>query len=812
VPDGLTLDTAGTLSGTPTAAGLFTFGVLATAANGCTGTASFTVNVVVPIIVTASPASLDFGIVPASTTATLTVTITNATAFPITLTTPFAITGPDPSPFAVGAPGSTTLAGRASTTASVSFSPAAGGVKNATLTIAASGGGAASVALKGTGAVATRLLISELRTRGPAGGNDEFVEIYNNTDGPIAIGGYTLRGSNSVGTNSVRATVPGGVMLPARGHYLFANGGYGGGVLPNVTYGTGITDDGGAALADADGTVVDAVGMSGGSIYKEGTTLAPLTTNTPDRAYERKPGHGAIALQDTDDNATDFAIVSPPNPASLGLTVAPGALDFGTVNLGEPGFRSVAVTNNLVASVALDAPAVSGPDSAMFTADAPATATLPGGATTTILVTFLPTAVGARNASLAVTGTNGASAAVSLAGAGTCPTVTVSGALPTAEFGSAYAQTLTASETTGTFVFEVVAGALPDHMSLDHEGTLTGTPAALGAFDFDVRATSSYGCAGTAGFRLTVVDTTAPVLSLPADITMEATGAATPVSYTATASDLVDGAVAPVCSPASGSVFAVGTTTVQCTATDAHHNTASGSFAVTITDHTPPTLTLPTSLTAVASTPAGATVTYSASASDVVDGPRPVVCAPVSGSTFPIGATTVNCSASDAHGNAANGSFTVTVTTADVPGRMIGNATIDAGSVRQDVDFQVQERATGADAGRLRYQVRTRRSGRDQQDRFESTAITSVSFFDVPGVSPGHKPPSGIDTASFAGVGQWNGRAGYTFDAVATDAGEPGRGRDSFRITVRDGAGQVVASVDGVITDGNIQSLRPPSR
>src|SRR5262249_38648988 len=155
---------------------------------------------------------------------------------------------------------------------------------------------------------------------------------------------------------------------------------------------------------------------------------------------------------------------------------------------------------------------------------------------------------------------------------------------------------------------------------------------------------------------------------------------------------------------------------------------------------------------------------------------------------------------------------TVTVTTADVPGRIVGEAEIDLGSIEHEFAFGVQERSSGADAGLLVYRVKTRRPGRDQEDRFESTAVTSVSFFNVPGVSPGRKPASGIDTVSFAGVGRWNGRSGYTFDAVATDAGEPGRGRDSFRITVRDGAGQVVASVDARITDGNIQSLRPPSR
>src|SRR5438093_827169 len=57
----------------------------------------------------------------------------------------------------------------------------------------------------------------------------------------------------------------------------------------------------------------------------------------------------------------------------------------------------------------------------------------------------------------------------------------------------------------------------------------------------------------------------------------------------------------------------------------------------------------------------GAVVNYSVSASDNCDATAGVSCGPASGATFPIGTTTVNCFASDSHGNPASGSFTVTV-------------------------------------------------------------------------------------------------------------------------------------------------------
>jgi hypothetical protein len=78
-------------------------------------------------------------------------------------------------------------------------------------------------------------------------------------------------------------------------------------------------------------------------------------------------------------------------------------------------------------------------------------------------------------------------------------------------------------------------------------------------------------------------------------------------------------------------------------------------------DRKAPALTIPSGITADATSPNGATVTFAASATDGVD-PKPVVtCAPAAGSVLPIGSTTVACGAVDFVGNTAQGSFTVTV-------------------------------------------------------------------------------------------------------------------------------------------------------
>jgi hypothetical protein len=154
----------------------------------------------------------------------------------------------------------------------------------------------------------------------------------------------------------------------------------------------------------------------------------------------------------------------------------------------------------------------------------------------------------------------------------------------------------------------------------------------------------------------------APVLTLPSNITAEATSAAgAVVTFTASATDANPPHPAVTCTPASGSTFAIMTTTVNCSATDAAGNTATGSFTVTVQDTTPPVLRLPDNITAEATGPNGAVVTFAPTANDLVDGSRPVTCTPASGSTFAITTTTVNCSSTDKSGNTASGSFTVTV-------------------------------------------------------------------------------------------------------------------------------------------------------
>lgn len=172
-------------------------------------------------------------------------------------------------------------------------------------------------------------------------------------------------------------------------------------------------------------------------------------------------------------------------------------------------------------------------------------------------------------------------------------------------------------------------------------------------------------------FTVTVNDTEKPVIACPANITQstDANQCSAVVSYTTpTATDNCSGATVQ-CTPASGSTFPKGLTTVSCVATDVAMNTATCTFTVTINDTVKPVITCPSSITVPTATgQCQAVVTYAApTVSDNCSGVGTPSCTPTSGSTFPKGTTTVNCSVTDAANNSNSCSFTVTVNDTENP-------------------------------------------------------------------------------------------------------------------------------------------------
>ena len=172
-----------------------------------------------------------------------------------------------------------------------------------------------------------------------------------------------------------------------------------------------------------------------------------------------------------------------------------------------------------------------------------------------------------------------------------------------------------------------------------------------------------------------VPTSTGPTITCPSPVLTSLDGKPIAVTLTPT----VVGGVTPVsatCSPVSGSLFPVGTTPFTCTAVDAAQQKSSCTSNVVVmasSSTAPPTqspqlvpLTIkcPT-ISPVMATPNNPPTAIVRFANPAVSGgtaPVTVSCRPPSGSKFPIGATTVECRATDDRGQTAVCTTTVLVT------------------------------------------------------------------------------------------------------------------------------------------------------
>ena len=103
-----------------------------------------------------------------------------------------------------------------------------------------------------------------------------------------------------------------------------------------------------------------------------------------------------------------------------------------------------------------------------------------------------------------------------------------------------------------------------------------------------------------------------------------------------------------------------------------------GMTSVCSADNTDPIVSVPSSMTVEATSSSGAVVTFSATATDETAPANPsVTCIPSSGSTFAIGTTTVNCSATDTAGNTGTNSFDITVQDTTAPDTSIDSSPAD---------------------------------------------------------------------------------------------------------------------------------------
>ena len=218
--------------------------------------------------------------------------------------------------------------------------------------------------------------------------------------------------------------------------------------------------------------------------------------------------------------------------------------------------------------------------------------------------------------------------------------------------------------------------------------TVTFTPSATGLRSATVTIANDDCVEGSYAIAVQGTGNTRPSLMFPASpVIAEATSASgAVVTFAVTANDVEDGTLTPTVTPASGSTFAIGNTTVNVSATDSSGVTTNTSFTVTVQDTTAPTISTHGNVIAEATGASGAVVTYTnATATDLV-GVTAITYSQNSGTLFPIGVTTVTIYASDAAHNTNTSTFTVTVQDTTAPsisthGNLIAEATSASGAV-----------------------------------------------------------------------------------------------------------------------------------
>lgn len=494
LPPGLSLAAGGSIAGTPTASGAYSFSVRASDANGVPGTHGYSMSIAAANL-TVTPATLPGGAV--GTPYSQTIGASGGIA-PYS----YAIAaGALPPGFSLDAgtgvlSGSTSAAGSYSfdvqvsdsgggtpSTATVSYAlvidaptivlaPATladGTVRSAYSQVLSASGGIAPYSFAVTaGSLPDGVsLASDGSLSGTPTETGGFSFSVTATDSSVGSGPYSGTGSYTLTIADVAPT---------------AND-----VTATVAYNSAATP----ITLDISGSVATSVAVESAPAHGVATASGLSISYQPDAGYSGPDSFTYIASNAAGDSAPATVSITVGAPT---LVLAPAAGTLG------PGY-GVAYSQAFSVSggAAPYAYALSGALPAGLAFDA-ASGVLSGTATES---GSFPITVTATDSSTGGSAPFTASASYDMQVA--APTITITPAtLADGVAGSAYSQTLSATGGVGPYTFAITSGTLPAGLSLASDGSLSGTPGAEGVFTFTVEARDSNGQPGSHDYTLVV--------------------------------------------------------------------------------------------------------------------------------------------------------------------------------------------------------------------------------------------------------------------------------------------------------------------
>ena len=338
-------------------------------------------------------------------------------------------------------------------------------------------------------------------------------------------------------------------------------------VTQGVAYNQAITAVGGNAnysLAITSGSLPPGIALTGGA----GSWALTGTSNTP--------GSYGFTISATDiDGNTGFRPYTMSIGTAGGLTINPSSLPNGS--------QGVAYTQTVTAS--------GGSGGYVYSISA---GSLPNGLSISSggVISGTPSAGGSFSFTVFVRDSNGNTGTRAYTvNIGSNILTVLPSTLPNGTQSVPYSQTVSASGGSGPYTFSVTSGSLPNGLSLDSAGNLTGTPTGSGSSTFTVRAVDSVSNFGTRSYTINIGSNILTVS--PATLsngtqgtaysqTITASGGSAPYTFAVTAGTLPTGLSLSSGGVLSGTPSASGTFNFTVQATDPGFNTGSRSYTVTI--------------------------------------------------------------------------------------------------------------------------------------------------------------------------------------------------------------------------------------